>query len=509
MADTVDPQTMRATEPAAPSAIDPKILEALNDPNNPVIRESLAKGTQQGGWGDPNKTFVENVLDRGRQVVNSIDTIGGRMPPSSKYGGGMVDPSTLIPPSVGAGVGTTAAGLLGPAGTGVGPALMRVATAAGGGYGGESLFGSGNPTAAALESGLGQAVGEAGGVGANKILAHKQATHLELTDSVKIPAAIRSEVSAFDVRNPNDVQALGVTGGKKLSAWYQIGTSGLIKESGDPTINVPALAELKAALLPAKPQALTQTPQTGAGPTSSNPEMAAKLGISTTAGVKGKPGAGAGVGPVGPIPGELGGSQMKLSEALKFIQSSGEAAFAGARTPESVQMRQLWRQAQQEITDSLPPALRARYSQMRDEYGTGLAIIDAIKSRPDGSIFTRVGPRVTFNRAPDANGGTPLQRAIYESFGDARTPTNMAVHRGGDPGTGDAIVKGLLQNLWLRAQGHSVLPGASMHGGVPGTPAFAGTQQPAYVPPAVSTAAGQRVGQAAGGLLSLSPNKEP
>ena len=353
---------------------------------------------------------------------------------------------------------------------------------------------------------IGQTVAEGAGSLQAKVAAHRFEKWATLHDSTVIPATIGSEIDAFRyVKTPNDVQALPVTGQRKLSFWYQAQTNKLVDEAKNPIINAPALAELREMLLPPKP-APTQTGPAN-GPVSTKPTVAGILGIPTAPGVSGAPAFGTG---------QPGGSQMPLKDALAFIRTAGDAVHAGPRTPQSVQMQQLWRQAQEEIQQGLPPALQPVYEHMRTQYGAGKALIEALENGGK-DIFVSDGRGVKFNSTPDPVAGkTPLQRAIYDSpylGGDNPGAINVAAVRGGVPGTGDYIHRNFLQNLWARAKGLEGI-GISAHTGIPGTPSYAGTRQPIIAPPAVTTAGGQALVRtlqdlASSGGINLGPNPGP
>jgi hypothetical protein len=207
---------------------------------------------------------------------------------------------------------------------------------------------------------------------------------------------------------------------------------------------------------------------------------------------------------------------MRLSEALRFIQTSGEAAFAGPRTPETVRLRQLWRQAQEEIGANLPKSVQAPngtkvniadfYGKTKTEYSTGQAIIGALNSRGEGAgpIFTKSGNRVIFNQAAESGGGTPFQRAMFEVTTDLHpSATAQAAHRGGALGTGDSEANAL--PLWMRSKGLEGI-GASIHAAFPRNPLFAGQRQPVQVDPALRTVGGQ--GAAGSALNTLFPSNK-
>lgn len=487
----IDPSTLRPS-PAAPDAtagIPDDVRAALTE----SAKNEAAAQTQGSGWGDPGKSFIGNVLAKARQATNYVDTLGGRLPSSSKYGG-MITPDMLVP-QTGGELLAGAAGAI--PGLGAGPALLRIAAAGAGGYVGNQLSGD-NPTAGAVKGMAGQSLGEAGGAVTGAITAHRFKVGLAnernpLSDSVLIPAAIASEVPAFaHVRTPNDVQALSVQGQGRLSKMYQFSMDAIIRQTGDPIINAPSLAELKG-LMTGPPAASGAT----AGPVSSRPGMASALGIGGGT-PQGQP------------------SQMRLSEALRFVQSAGEAAFAGPRTPETVRLRQLWRAAQDEIGASLPSKVQAPngtkvdvanfYNKTKNEYSTGQAILGALNSRGEGAgpIFSRSGNKVIFNQTAEANGGTPFQRAMFEVSTDLHpTATAQAAHRGGAIGTGDSPFESF--PLWLRSKGLEGV-GASVHSAFPRNPQFAGERQPATVPGMLRTLGGQ--GLVNGTLNSLLPGQK-
>ncbi len=471
----IDPGTQRlSTDTPAPGGLPADLNAQLTE----QFRQEAAATTQGSGWGDPNKTFVGNVLDKARKGVDYVDTLGGRVPSSRKYGG-LITPDMLVP-QTGGELLSNAAGAI--PGFGPGASLLRIATAGAGGYVGNMLSGD-NPTGGALRGMAGQTVGEAGGGAAGAIAAHRYRTQLAdsrnpQSDSVLIPAAIASEVDAFShVKTPNDVQQLATQGQTRLSRWYQFSMDAIVRQTGDPMVNVPSVAALSDAM-PAGPVA----PRLANAPTSTKPGVAAALGIGT---------------------GTQAGTpqQMPLSQALRIVQTTGEAAFSGPRTPETVRLRQLWRQAQEEIGASLPSKVQAPngttvniadfYHKAKDQYATGQAIIGALNSRGEGAgpIFTRSGNKVIFNQTAEANGGTPFQRAMFEASTDLHpSATARASVRGGEMGTGDSA--GGSFPLWLRSKGLEGI-GASIHSAFPKNPLFAGPRQPVQVDPALRTIGGQ------------------
>lgn len=470
----LDPSTQRpsAAAPDPNSSIPADVRAALTE----SARNELATQTQESGVGAGLPGFFAAVRDRANSVAKSIDTVGGRLPGSPV--GTMSDPRSLIPQTGGDLLSNVAGAVTGQ---GIGASLGRIALAGGGGYVGNAATGD-NPVAGAVRGMAGQTFGEVGGAASGAIAAHRFRTSLAnpknpLSDSVLVPAAIASEVPAFaHVRTPNDVQQLAVQGQGRLSKMYQFSMDTIVKQTGDPMVNVPSIAELRGLM--------TGTPAaSGAsvGPTSSKPGVAAALGI------------GGGTPQAQP-------TQMPLSEALRFIQSSGEAAFSGPRTPESVRLRQLWRQGQEEIGVSLPKAVQAPngttvnvadfYNRTKNEYSTGQAIIGALNSRGAGAgtMFTKSGNKVIFNQQADPDGGTPFQRAMFEVTQDIHpTATASATVRGGELGTGDSA--GGNFPLWLRSKGLEGI-GASVHSAFPKNPQFAGPRQPATVDSALRTLGG-------------------
>jgi hypothetical protein len=486
----IDPGTLRP----APAATDPNggipadVRAALTE----SFKNEAATQTQETGYGASLPGVFAKGVDLANKAVKTVDTLGGRLPGTPR--GAFIDPSSLVP-QTGGELLANSAGLI--PGIGAGASLLHIAAAGGGGYVGNALTGS-NPTGGAVKGVAGQALGEVGGAVTGAVSAHRFGTKLAdqrnpLSDSVLIPAAIASEVPAFaHVRTPNDVQALSVQGQGRLSKMYQFSMDTIIRQTGDPIINAPSLAELKG-LMTGAPAASGAT----AGPVSARPGMAAALGIGGGT-PQGQP------------------TQMRLSEALRFVQQSGEAAFAGPRTPETVRLRQLWRAAQDEIGASLPSRVQAPngttvdvanfYNKTKNEYSTGQAILGALNSRGEGAgpIFTRLGNRVIFNQTAEANGGTPFQRAMFEASTDIHpSATALAAHRGGAVGTGDSAYASF--PLWLRSKGLEGI-GASVHSAFPKNPLFAGPNQPNTVSPALRTLGGQ--GAVKGALNSLLPSQK-
>jgi hypothetical protein len=483
MAGDIDPNTQRE----APDTTPPGGLPAdLNAALSEQFRNEMAQQTQQSGAGAAVPGLFNQARDLANRGVKWVDTLGGldtagrKMRDEGRLNSiGFIDPNALVPQTGGELLANSAA--LVP-GMGPGASLLRIATAGAGGYIGDTLTGS-NPTGGAIKGVAGQALGEAGGAAGGALAAHRFKVGLAneknpLSDSVLIPAAIASEVPAFaHVRTPNDVQQLAVQGQGRLSKMYQFSMDSIIRQTGDPMVNVPSIAELRG-LMTGAPAASGAT----TGPVTNRPGMAAALGIGGGT-PQGQP------------------SQMPLSEALRFVQSSGEAAFAGPRTPETVRLRQLWRQAQDEIGASLPSRVQAPngttvnianfYTKTKNEYSTGQSIIGALNSRGDGakSMFTVDGRRVIFNQTAEPNGGTPFQRAMFEVSQDLHpSATAAAAHRGGELGTGDSAATSF--PLWLRSKGLEGL-GASIHSAFPRNPQFAGERQPVTVPGALRTVGGQ------------------
>lgn len=496
----IDPGTLRPAPvtPDAGGGIPDDVRNALTE----AAKNDLAAQTQSTGYGAGIPGAFAYARDKANAAADYVDTLGGRMTVGRDMAragklnmpGVGVDPHSLIP-QTGGELLANAAGIV--PGTGAGASLLRIALAGGGGYAGNALTGD-NPTGGALRGVAGQTLGEAGGAVAGAVAAHRFSTKLAdpsnpQSDSVLIPAAIASEVPAFaHVRTPNDVQQLATQGQARLSKMYQFSMNAIIRETGDPIITSPSLAMLKEAMVGSPAQA-----GQAAGPTSNKPGIAAALGL--------RPGSPQGQ----PM-------QMRLSEALRFVQSSGEAAFAGPRTPESVRLRQLWRQAQEEIGASLPSAVQAPngtkvdianfYTKTKNEYTTGQAILGALNSRGEGAgpIFTRLGNKVIFNQTAEANGGTPFQRAMFEASTDLHpTAAAVAAHRGGELGTGDSAYASF--PLWLRSKGLEGI-GASVHSAFPRNPLFAGPRQPITVDPRLRTIGGQ--GAVNSALHSLLPSQD-
>jgi hypothetical protein len=196
---------------------------------------------------------------------------------------------------------------------------------------------------------------------------------------------------------------------------------------------------------------------------------------------------------------------------MDLIKRLGASAFTGDKTAAGFQMRQLYRRAQDDITNAIGPELAPLYGKMRDEYSTGMAILHALKGDAE-KIFRSEGNRVTFNRTPAETGGTPLQNAISDTLSEfknyAASPTVQSVFRHGEIGGGDARVRDFLNTLWIRQHGGHIVPGASVHTGVPGMPVYVGATQPSSVTPTTAGTLGQAAGNVNSNLLDLNDTQK-
>lgn len=512
---TLDPSTLRPAitppaEPAAPGATvtDPTLLLKLNSPSTPSIAQDPEeqKNFLRQGFDFLRDRTTESMgkifAAPGRAVLQGANALGLRSDsPEAVAGGNAAGEASatgiardwVVPQTPGQAAAFAAT--LVP-GVGWAPTLLRIGLASGLGSGANYATGY-DPLQGAIQGAAGQTLGEGAGFVFNRVAAGRAGAAFSRLDDAAVPQAVGREVEAFaGMKTPADLKRAALGDGREtLGGWFGRQQKALLQATGDPEISSGALATFKALEHPAAAQAAI------------TPEMAAVAkGLGLRKGEE-PPGGWAHY-----IPGYQGAGQqvqtMPLSEALDLVKRLGATAFAGDKTALGFQLRQQYRQAQEDITAALGPKLGPFYEKMRDQYGAGLAILHAMKGDAE-KIFRSEGNKVTFNRTPAETGGTPLQNAISASLSEFKnygaSPTVKNVFRRGEIGGGDARLRDFLNTLWLRQHGGSVVPGASVHTGVPGMPVYVGhpSLQPRGVAPGPAGTAGQAAVDLGSNLLDL------